>query len=86
MSTLEAASFSANNWYKLGLNLGLYTMTLDVITGQDANDCLRKTMQAWLQKKDDVKKTTWKKLIRAVRKTNNKAAADEIARRIKSVD
>lgn len=88
LSILKDASFFATDWYTLGLKLGLYATSLDVIKSQDANDHLRltNTMQAWLQKKDGVKKTTWKKLIHAVRKTNNKAAADEITRQIKFVD
>ena len=45
--------FGAVKWTDLGLSLGLYMTTLNVI-GQgngDANTYLRKTLEEWLKKK-----------------------------------
>ena len=72
--------FGAVRWTDLGLSLGLYMPTLNVI-GQgngDANTYLRKTLEKWLEKEDKVTGTTWDDLIRAVRSTGDNAAADRM--------
>ena len=72
--------FGAVRWTDLGLSLGLYMPTLNVI-GQgngDANTHLRKTLEKWLEKEDKVRGTTWDDLIRAVRSTGDNAAADRM--------
>ena len=80
LEVLNEAMFGAANWQKLGVSLGLYMTTLDVIgkTNGDADDYLRMTIKKWLQKKDGVKGTTWQILIDAVKRTEDKAAAQRM--------
>ena len=86
LSVLKEAMFSAIKWIDLGLSLGLYMPTLNVIdqTNGNADDHLRMTIQKWLEKKDGVRGTTWDDLIRAVRSTGDNAAADSIPAILKS--
>ena len=72
--------FGAIKWIDLGLKLGLYMPTLNVIgqSNGDANTYLKKTLEEWLEKKDGVRETTWNDLIRAIRSTGDYAAADRI--------
>ena len=78
--------FGAVNWQDLGLSLGLYMPTLNVIsyTIGNADDHLRMTIQKWLEKKDNVKETTWQILIDAVKRTGDRAAAQRIPAILKS--
>ena len=80
LEVLKEAMFGAVNWQRLGLKLGLYMTTLDVIdkTNGDADDHLMQTIKKWLQKKDDVKGTTWQILINAVKNTGDRAAAERM--------
>ena len=68
LEVLKEATFGPVNWQSLGLKLGLYITTLNVIsrTSGDANDHLMQTIQKWLEKKDGVRGTTWQILINAV--------------------
>ena len=72
--------FSPVHWMDLGLSLGLYMPTLNVIGHEngDANTYLRETLAKWLQRVDNVKGTTWQILIEAVKSTGKYAAADRI--------
>lgn len=83
---LTEAMFGPVHWTDLGLSLGLFMPTLNVIgrTNGDANDYLKLTLEKWLEKKDNVTGTKWDNLIRAVRSTGDKAAADRIPDILKS--
>ena len=76
LTVLKEAMFGPVNWRRLGLKLGLYTPTLDVIhyNNGDANYHLMQTIQKWLEKKDGVKGTTWQILIDAVESEDRAAA------------
>ena len=80
ITVLDKAQFGPVNWNNLGLNLGLYQRNLDVIGkgGGDANEHLRKTIEAWLKGEDNVTSRTWQTLRDAVRETGDRAAADRI--------
>ncbi|XP_019852857.1 PREDICTED: uncharacterized protein LOC109582563 [Amphimedon queenslandica] len=80
LNALNKAMFGPTNWRSLGLSLGLIAPTLDTIgrTNGDAEDYLEKTIQKWLQRKDQVKGTTWKILKEAVASTGDNAAAGRI--------
>ena len=80
LEVLNKAMFGPVNWRSLGLKLGLYMPTLDVIsrTSGDANDHLMQTIQKWLTKQDGVRGTTWQILIDAVKRTGDNAAAQRI--------
>ena len=77
---MREATFIPVKWVDLGLSLGLYMPTLNVInsTKGDANSYLQMTLEKWLEKVDKVTGTTWDDLIRAVRSTGDNAAADRI--------
>lgn len=79
-TVLKEAMFGPVHWEQLGLALGIYINTLNVIGRErgDSTDHLRKTLQQWLTKVDKVKDTTWPTLIKAVRSTGDNAAADRI--------
>jgi len=55
-------------WYELGLLLGLKCSTLETIkaTNQTANECKRTMVVSWLQKKDD-SSPSWQALVTALR-------------------
>ncbi|XP_019859046.1 PREDICTED: uncharacterized protein LOC109587247 [Amphimedon queenslandica] len=82
-TVLKEAQFGPVNWNNLGLKLGLYQPKLNVIGegGGDADNHLRKTLEAWLEGKDNATSRTWKTLIDAVRETDGHAAADEIPKK-----
>ena len=77
--------FGAVEWAGLGLSLGLYMPTLNDIsyTIGNADDHLMQTIQKWLEKKDNVKGTTWQILIDAV-ESEDRAAAQRIPAILKS--
>ena len=81
LEVLKEAVFGPVHWQSLGLSLGLYAPTLNVIsrTTGNANDHLKLTIQKWLEKKDNVIGTTWHILIDAVERTGDKAAAQRIS-------
>ena len=76
LEVLKEAMFGPVNWQSLGLKLGLYITTLGVIsrTIGNADDHLMQTIQKWLEKKDNVKGTTWQILIDAVESEDRAAA------------
>ena len=80
LEVLKEAMFGPVKWQSLGLKLGLYKTTLDVIAHKngDANEYLMQTIQEWLEKKDGVKETTWQILIDAVKRTGDKATAERM--------
>ena len=80
LEVLKEAMFGPVNWQSLGLKLGLYITTLNVIsrTGGDANNHLMQTIQEWLEKKDGVRGTTWQILIDAVERTGDRAVAQRM--------
>uniref|UniRef100_A0A1X7T5T2 Death domain-containing protein n=1 Tax=Amphimedon queenslandica TaxID=400682 RepID=A0A1X7T5T2_AMPQE len=80
ITVLDEAQFGTVKWNSLGLKLGLYQPKLNVIakSGGDADDHLRKTIEAWLEGADNVASRTWQTLIDAVRKTGDRAAAERI--------
>ena len=80
LQVLKEVMFGATNWQSLGLSLGLYMPTFNVIgkTNGDADDYLRMTIQKWLEKKDGVRGTTWQILIDAVESTGDRAAAQRM--------
>lgn len=87
LTVLNKAMFGPVNWRRLGLKLGLYVPTLDVIhyNNGDANDYLMQTIQKWLEKKDGVSRTTWQILIDAVESTGDNAAAQRMPAIIQSI-
>lgn len=59
LNALTAAHFSSSDWFKLGLELGLYYNTLKSIKANnrgDSDDCLRDCITKWLQRADSVDK------------------------------
>ena len=77
-------------WRALGMALRLKTSELDSIKSKnhtDPTECLRDTLQAWLQQRYDVQKygvPSWDILCKAVKKPsggNNPALADKIAKK-----
>ena len=80
LQVLKEVMFGAVNWQSLGLKLGLYMPTLNVIsrTIGNADDHLMQTIQKWLEKKDGVRGTTWQILIDAVERTGDRAAAQRM--------
>ena len=86
LEVLIKAMFGPVNWQRLGLKLGLYETTLDVIGHRngDANEYLMQTIQKWLEKKDGVRGTTWQILIDAVESTGDRAAAQRMLAIIQS--
>ena len=80
LTVLNKAMFGPVNWRSLGLKLGLYMPTLNVIscTIGNADDHLMQTIQKWLEKKDGVRGTTWQILIDAVKSTGDRAAAQRM--------
>ena len=85
LEVLKEAAFGPVNWQSLGLKLGLYITTLNVIscTNGDANNHLMQTIQKWLEKKDGVRGTTWQILIDAV-ESEDRAAAQRMPAIIQS--
>ncbi|XP_019860515.1 PREDICTED: uncharacterized protein LOC109588846, partial [Amphimedon queenslandica] len=83
-------SGSGDSYYDLGLYLGLYSHTLDVIKDNNkgnVHSCLRECLKAWLQQADDVKSKggpTYDTLIQALREIGENAVADGIDRDINS--
>ena len=87
VTVLNKALFGATNWNDLGLKLGLLMPRLNVIgeTGGDAYKHLKKTIESWLKGEDNVTSRTWQTLINAVRGTGDRAAADRIPEKLKSL-
>ncbi|XP_019859589.1 PREDICTED: uncharacterized protein LOC109587810 [Amphimedon queenslandica] len=86
-TVLNEVLFGPVNWNKLGLKLGLYQPRLNIIakSGGDADDHWRKTLEAWLEGKDNATSRTWQTLIDAVKETDGRAAAERIPDKLKSL-
>lgn len=85
---LHKALFGPAEWYNLGLKLGLLVpTTLNVIEGDGGNapKKLKKTIEAWLRGEDNARSRTWLTLIDAVRKTEDRAAAERIPKELISL-
>uniref|UniRef100_A0A1X7SDB9 Death domain-containing protein n=1 Tax=Amphimedon queenslandica TaxID=400682 RepID=A0A1X7SDB9_AMPQE len=87
LDLLKKHGYSDVNYYDLGLYLGLFPDTLDVIkiaNKGDAHSCLRDCLKEWLQRVDNVKSSTYDALIQALRKTEENDVADGIERQSKT--
>ncbi|XP_019858339.1 PREDICTED: uncharacterized protein LOC109586576 [Amphimedon queenslandica] len=84
---LNKALFGATKWVDLGLKLGLLMPRLNVIGegGGDAYKHLRRTIEAWLEGEDNVTSRTWQTLIDAVEGTGDRAAAERIPKKLKTL-
>ncbi|XP_019863280.1 PREDICTED: uncharacterized protein LOC109592202, partial [Amphimedon queenslandica] len=69
-------SRTSPNMYNIYINL--------FRTNGNANDYLKLTLQKWLERRDNVTRTTWDNLIRAVKSTGDMAAAERILGILKS--
>ena len=80
LEVLKEVMFGPVKWQSLGLKLGLYITTLNVIsrTIGNSDDHLMQTIQKWLEKTDGVKETTWQILIDAVKSTGDNATAQRM--------
>ena len=61
------------DWKDLGLKLGLYYHTLEIIDEEQRGRiqrCKREMLAAWLQGEDDAKEQTWSTLVNTVEKIN----------------
>ncbi|XP_019855122.1 PREDICTED: uncharacterized protein LOC109584007 [Amphimedon queenslandica] len=87
ITVLNEAQFGPVNWNDLGLKLGLFSPRLNVIGegGGDAYRHLRKTIEAWLKGEDNVTSRTWQTLIDAVEGTGDRAAAERIPKKLKTL-
>ena len=79
---LQRCLFPETKWYILGLNLGLFKNTLDVINmnRHDVSHCLIECLSQWLRRADKVDSrggATWDSLSDALRSIGENAAADE---------
>ena len=85
-TVLNKALFGPVKWNDLGLKLGLLIPRLNVIgESGDAYKHLRKTIEAWLEGEDNVTSRTWQTLINAVRETGDRAAAERIPDKLKTL-
>ncbi|XP_019855120.1 PREDICTED: uncharacterized protein LOC109584006 isoform X2 [Amphimedon queenslandica] len=86
-TVLNKALFGATKWVDLGLKLGLLMPRLNVIGegGGDAYKHLRVTIEAWLEGEDNVTSRTWQTLIDAVEGTGDRAAAERIPKKLKTL-
>ena len=69
------------DWVTLGLFLGLHKPTLDEIEQKQRGNTKMDMLAKWLEKADKVESKggpTWRQLISALEKINNKALADKI--------
>lgn len=83
LDDLKKGGFSDKSYYDLGLELGLYSCTLDIIRSDNpgCESHLRECISKWLQRVDDVEKiggANWITLCNAVEK-KNRTAADYIS-------
>lgn len=80
------ATANINQWFSLGLALGLHYSTLEKIDMDKrgkVDDCRRQMLVAWLQQKDDVVEKalpTWKTLECSLRKMGENVIANKILR------
>lgn len=84
--------FPYDEWFKLGLELGLFCTTLEEIRlkypGEPAK-CFRRMLYQWLMKEDNVQErggANWKVLEKALRYLNEKEIASKIINKIRKVE
>ena len=83
-SLLKKHGYSDDNYYALGLSLGLLPSTLDLIEADNKGDvsrCLRECLKAWF--KSNSISNLEDKLIKALRKIGENTVADGIERESK---
>ena len=92
LDLLKKHEYSGDDYYVLGLHLGLHHNTLNVIEATNKGDVwsyLRECLIKWLKRVDDVKSKggpSYESLIRALRRMGENAVADGIERDINSKD
>ena len=76
LTALRKGRFSSSKWHNLGLELGLLEPDLSVIKHDkhNADPCLTGVVTKWLEKNE----ATYKGLVDALRKMEQKAVADYI--------
>ena len=75
------------DWKELGLKLGLYLPTLEIINDEQhrvVRKCKREMLAAWLRGEDNAKEQTWSTLVTAIDKIDS-ALSERIATREKTV-
>ena len=75
--------FSVSQWFQLGIHLGLYITTLQIIEKEfrDSSRCLEECLAKWLERRDNVDQfgaPTWTSLVSALEKMSEMAVADSI--------
>ena len=86
ITVLDKVLFAPTKWQDLGLKLGLYMPRLRVFEQKgNAYDHLKMTIEAWLSGEDNVTSRTWKTLVEAVKETGDKAAAEKLPKKLKSL-
>ena len=89
---LVANRFPKTKWLPLGLKLGLYKTTLDVIKAENQGDvgsCLLECLSAWLSKADNVVNKggpNWILLTSSLRDIDEVAVADNVDQQSKSIN
>ena len=84
-NSLKEKRFFRSEWNNLGIQLGLYTDTLDTIdhnNPRDADGCLRDMLSKWLQGADGVLGkggSTWASLANALESIGHGAVAEHIS-------
>ena len=79
-----------NEWFELGIHLGLKHSTLKRIEGENqraVSRCKIDMIQAWLRKEDQVIEKcgpTWRQLIHALKRINNIALCEQVLANLKS--
>ena len=81
---LKNSHFTSHKWEDLGLQLGLYKLTLGVIEANNPRDvdaCLRECIAKWLQRADGVDnkgRPSYVTLAKALEEIGQKNTADHI--------
>ncbi|XP_019862785.1 PREDICTED: uncharacterized protein LOC109591497 [Amphimedon queenslandica] len=84
LSMLRNSKFDYVKWRDLGLELGLNLIRVNLIENdnpQDTEARLKRTLEIWLNRIDDVDKkggATWKALVDALEKIGQKPVAEKI--------
>ena len=84
IDVLKKCCFPDIRWFDLGLELGLWKKTLDIIEKSHSSDiprCLTECLSKWLSRVDNVDHrggATWHSLNASLRSMNEKAVADKL--------
>ena len=84
LSDVVVAMFNLKDWKRLGLTLGLYLATLEMIENHHFNNterCKLQMLAAWLQQQDSVPQKgvpSWSVLQAALKRNGENKLADEI--------